>query len=484
MPEQKNTIPKTSVRVLLPVAVAGLAFLWAWVLLFVFVAPGPALGGIYAVPRAIGFFAGAALCSGAIVARGASSSHIHPLRSALGGFLGTVPASAIQILSNETTLLTALPPTLSVSLSVAASALAGVSFAWCLASYADLLSIEWRRDVGARYGFAMAAAAVVAFVLAHVSLPIQPSAVAALPLLAYAVLIYLKHHVFDQTPSPSEREGERIEFFRITGLTVVAYGALFGMVVGFIMAQPASDAFLTLTTVAVAVGALAQNVLSRALKRYLPFGWVEKAMLVLLVVGFLAVLFAPPAFHVGICLVLVALLVCFDLADLSALTALASTDRARSVRYLARGRLSIPLGLAAGIALEAAVRAVDPGPAGTFPTALASAALGLLLVLALVAVFVPVKDNTVAEVVTHHRSADSLFELRCAEVSDRFKLSARESQVLVYLARGRNAEYIGNRLCISTYTAKAHIYHIYRKMGVNAQAELMDIVEQCEVPLV
>ena len=49
------------------------------------------------------------------------------------------------------------------------------------------------------------------------------------------------------------------------------------------------------------------------------------------------------------------------------------------------------------------------------------------------------------------------------------------------LAKGRNADYITEKLVISSHTAKAHIYNIYQKTGVHSRQELMDLVENTDV---
>ena len=73
---------------------------------------------------------------------------------------------------------------------------------------------------------------------------------------------------------------------------------------------------------------------------------------------------------------------------------------------------------------------------------------------------------------------DSLtFRETCDEVGDRYGLSPREKDVFYLLAKGRNAKYIQEELCISTSTVKTHIYRIYRKMGINSQQLLIDSVE-------
>ncbi|WP_165172730.1 helix-turn-helix transcriptional regulator [Adlercreutzia sp. ZJ242] len=69
-------------------------------------------------------------------------------------------------------------------------------------------------------------------------------------------------------------------------------------------------------------------------------------------------------------------------------------------------------------------------------------------------------------------------ERRCAHVAERYALTPREGEVLILLARGRNAEYIAGALTVSPATVKSHIYHIYRKLGINSQQRLMDIVDE------
>lgn len=74
-----------------------------------------------------------------------------------------------------------------------------------------------------------------------------------------------------------------------------------------------------------------------------------------------------------------------------------------------------------------------------------------------------------------------IFYLKCEAVAERYDLSNRQKEVLVMLAKGRNAEYITEKLVISSHTAKAHIYNIYQKTGVHSRQELMNLVEETEV---
>ena len=57
-----------------------------------------------------------------------------------------------------------------------------------------------------------------------------------------------------------------------------------------------------------------------------------------------------------------------------------------------------------------------------------------------------------------------------------YKLSPRESEIIVEISRGRSNDEIGNTLFISTSTVKNHIYHIYRKIGIHNRVELLNTV--------
>lgn len=73
------------------------------------------------------------------------------------------------------------------------------------------------------------------------------------------------------------------------------------------------------------------------------------------------------------------------------------------------------------------------------------------------------------------------FKRKCEATANRYLLSARETEVLFFLAKGHNATSIQEQLFISEGTAKTHIRHIYRKLDVHSQQELIQIVENAEI---
>lgn len=84
--------------------------------------------------------------------------------------------------------------------------------------------------------------------------------------------------------------------------------------------------------------------------------------------------------------------------------------------------------------------------------------------------------EAVAEVDERSR-AKGRFHARCEQIADQYLLSRRETEVMFLLAKGHNASFIQDKLCISKSTAKTHINHIYRKLDIHTQQELLNMVE-------
>ncbi|HIW75832.1 LuxR C-terminal-related transcriptional regulator [Gordonibacter sp.] len=65
----------------------------------------------------------------------------------------------------------------------------------------------------------------------------------------------------------------------------------------------------------------------------------------------------------------------------------------------------------------------------------------------------------------------------CDELAELYKLSPRQKEIFLLLARGRNVQFIRDELVLSTPTVKSHIYNIYQKMDIHSHQELIDLVE-------
>ena len=73
------------------------------------------------------------------------------------------------------------------------------------------------------------------------------------------------------------------------------------------------------------------------------------------------------------------------------------------------------------------------------------------------------------------------FRQRCEIVANTYLLSRRESEVMYYLARGYKSSHIQQQLYISEGTAKTHIRHIYRKLNIHSQQDLIHLIDEVEL---
>ena len=156
------------------------------------------------------------------------------------------------------------------------------------------------------------------------------------------------------------------------------------------------------------------------------------------------------------------------------------------VRRYAKGRFAQWTGFTAGVLV--AYFALHAFPLPPTPLALLSCIIAVVVVAAF-ALYGADDSETKEALLAVMAGADSPpiidppknaapFRERCDAVMRQYDLSQREMEVFLCLAKGRNAEYIQQKLFISSNTAKTHIGHIYRKMGINSQQRLIDMVDR------
>jgi DNA-binding CsgD family transcriptional regulator/uncharacterized protein (DUF486 family) len=73
---------------------------------------------------------------------------------------------------------------------------------------------------------------------------------------------------------------------------------------------------------------------------------------------------------------------------------------------------------------------------------------------------------------------DADFDGCCQIIERRFGLTPRECDVFLLLAHGRNGRYIQEHLVISYNTVKTHVSHVYDKLGIHSQQDLINLVEE------
>ena len=72
---------------------------------------------------------------------------------------------------------------------------------------------------------------------------------------------------------------------------------------------------------------------------------------------------------------------------------------------------------------------------------------------------------------------NAMLDERCSIVASRYGLSARETEVLGQLARGRSLQAIADDLCVAYSTIKTHTDRIYAKTGVHSRQDLISLLE-------
>lgn len=78
--------------------------------------------------------------------------------------------------------------------------------------------------------------------------------------------------------------------------------------------------------------------------------------------------------------------------------------------------------------------------------------------------------------------SEELFANRCSQIAQRYGLTPREGQTFAMLARGRDRAYIEERLGVSRNTVKAHVKHVYAKLGIHSHQELIDLIDVQDAP--
>ncbi|MDR0515365.1 MAG: helix-turn-helix transcriptional regulator [Coriobacteriaceae bacterium] len=66
---------------------------------------------------------------------------------------------------------------------------------------------------------------------------------------------------------------------------------------------------------------------------------------------------------------------------------------------------------------------------------------------------------------------------RCNVLAERFKLSEREKEIVIYLAKGRSKPFIAESLFISDNTVRTYTKRIYEKLNIHSRRELQELIE-------
>ena len=91
-------------------------------------------------------------------------------------------------------------------------------------------------------------------------------------------------------------------------------------------------------------------------------------------------------------------------------------------------------------------------------------------------------QNVGTEAYAHDELAENAWEAKIDYIAEKYELTRRQKEIFGYLAKGRDAKFLENHLCISYSTAKSHIYSIYIKLDIHSRQEIIDLIESIEIP--
>ena len=304
--------------------------------------------------------------------------------------------------------------------------------------------------------------------------------VISMVLLRYAT----SHAPGNEDRAPLESLSETWRFTKEIEPSFFMFGVVFGITFVFLFNKGADQVILGL--IATLVGSLAVVILSIA-DRQASITVYQRVLVVVTVVACVAVPFVPPASQIICSCVVTAAWAMFVAVNFGFIVKKCVIAKEAPLFRQAPIRLMVPaLGFAVGWAVAAVITYYTNGQSEPF---MYMRLVVAVLLVAIVMLFFPSQDHHPVDgsspkeakvqttVVTVDKSESELFEERCAAVAKLYQLSPRETEILGYLARGRNAAYIQEELVISPHTVKSHIYNIYRKLDIHSQQKLMDFVE-------
>lgn len=270
---------------------------------------------------------------------------------------------------------------------------------------------------------------------------------------------------------------EHLDLWVKTAFRVVFEGTAFGLMLYLVVSgTDALKPTLVIGSAYVIAGALIAVPVQLRVHRLVLWGTIQRISFPLLVAGLLVIPFADAGVRMLCAFVLLLVFACYDISMWGLLAILGNEHKVQRIYHYSRGRSTITLGLSIGWGLGYFLTYSPVGDA----TTMLIVSLGLALALVVMDAIVPYGSDHLAVLEVPERyvhSTPGSWRERCAKVAEEHALSPREFDVFVLLAKGRNVAHIERSLGISGHTVKTHVYRIYKKLGVNAQQELIDLVE-------
>jgi DNA-binding CsgD family transcriptional regulator len=295
--------------------------------------------------------------------------------------------------------------------------------------------------------------------------------------LALNAYLMRQYPVFGNIDIKASRQ--RLDLFSRNLLPPLFVGASFGAILVFGFLTESAVPLFGTVLMGIALGSIAACVTLALLGRVPRYSTFERFVFPILGGGLLLLPFTGGTASSVVIVILIADVACFHIMHWTALVMLSYRHHVRASYHYEQGLISPLCGIALGCGTAGSLVFVLLVP-------LATATLVMCLVLAflliLVLSIVPYASNKAVEVMIDAveeeiGDATGSWRGRSESICKAYLLTPREEEVFLLLAKGRNAEVIAKRLFVSPSTAKTHTARIYRKLSINSQQELIDMVE-------
>lgn len=260
-------------------------------------------------------------------------------------------------------------------------------------------------------------------------------------------------------------------------VNIGAMGLAFGFLKGVGLTSEVYDISPYMLFIGIAVMSFAFVFWTNVLHRNLNVSLVYRVAMFTLIVSFMLIPFLDGIAVGWASAAVTACYDCFDMVIWVIMANIVALTTTPAVRVFGAGRLSNHLGMLIGAVLGwftgAYVHQIPPLQY-FMPT--------LVVFVLVLCAFTTLKEadffTTPLAALQRMSSMSKDVDIACARIAEQYGLTPREEEVMRFLGRGRNAAYIAETLVISENTVKSHAKHIYRKLNINTQQQLIDLIEE------
>lgn len=299
------------------------------------------------------------------------------------------------------------------------------------------------------------------------------------------ISVWLQAYCSDQFPEPEKIDWKtsmgRLKLLSRNLLTPGFAGLSFGVSVAFGMFLLGQPVTFAVCLAGIGAGSLAALAIVAARPTMPRVSSIERVVFPLFGGCLLLLPFCGGFIQTMLLVLLIATISCYFVFHWCILMALSYRHHVQTAFHYAQGLIAPAGGIAIGWGCTCAIILLAAMP---LADAVRVVALVVVFLLIVDLAIVPYASNkTVETMFDDEEPADTdmgkaaTWRTRCETVCSEHGLTPREQEVFALLAKGRNAEHIGKELFISNHTVKTHTSRIYRKLSINSQQELIDLIE-------